>query len=124
MKARQSPGHQDTFNTSQVAVVANPGSGSDQSFRLSNLKTEKDTELASWDPENEMADNEMADYGMDGYIDESRTKYGYGNAGNSRGSRQQIQLPRTPSLDSFEEHQEQVIHPRTSKIARLVTDLP
>ena len=119
MKARQSPGHQDTFNTSQVAVVANPGSGSDKSFRLSNLKTEKDTELASWDPE-----NEMADYGMDGYIDESRTKYGYGNAGNSRGSREQIQLPRTPSLDSFEEHQEQVIHPKTSKIARLVTDLP
>ena len=114
MKARQSPGHKDTFNTSQVAVVANPGSGSDKGFRLSNLKTEKDNELdcpslASWDPENEMADNEMAHYGMDGYIDESRTKYGYGNAGSSRGSRQQIQLPRTPSLDSFEEHQEQVI---------------
>lgn len=124
MKARQSPGHKDTINTSQVAVVANPVSGSDKSFRLSNLKTEKDKELASWDPENEMAESEMTHYGMDGYIDESRTKYGYGNAGNSRGSRQQIQLPRTPSLDSFEEHQEQVIHSRTSKTARLVIDLP
>ena len=90
-------------------MVANPESGSAKGFRLSNLKTEMNKELASWDPETEMVDNEMSHYGMDGYIDESRTKYGYGNAGNSRGSRQQIQLPRTPSLDTFEEHQEQVI---------------
>jgi len=109
MKARQSPGHEGAVNTCQVAVVANRGSGSAKGFRLSDLKTEKNNELASWDPENEIAENERAHYGMDGYIDESRTKYGYGNAGNSRGSRQQIQLPRTPSLDSFEEHQEQVI---------------